>query len=301
MPDSVRDVISSSGQSLDASVQRAVEDQMGDSFGDVRIHAGPNAANACEDINARAFTVANHIAFNSGEYDPESPEGQHLLAHELAHVRQQPGGANGVRAAGGASGRNGVTTREPGGALSMMPQEGVELEIDPDPQLEREAEETAERVMTGEEVGIQRLKDTEIHVQRLSEDANETLRELQEKYEFSTLTEEDVREIIENIPFDLDDLDEPERIRQLFQEGSHQQDSHAELLIVVKTLFEHVRKVEGETDPRRKGSLLPVAGENEEQALLSLADGITVETIHHELGHALADSYGYGFRAKSHT
>ncbi len=120
-----------------------------------------------EDINARAFTVGNHIAFNSGEHDPESPEGQHLLAHELAHVRQQAGGANGVRAAGGASGRNAVTTREPGGALSMMPQANVELEIDPDPQLEREAEATARRVMEGGELGIQRMAKTEVHVQRV--------------------------------------------------------------------------------------------------------------------------------------
>ncbi|WP_256532488.1 DUF4157 domain-containing protein [Halovivax cerinus] len=146
VPDSVREVISSSGQSLDASIQRAVEERMGDSFGDVRIHTGPNAANACEAINARAFTVGNHIAFNSGEYDPESPEGQHLLAHELAHVRQQTGGA-----------------------LSMMPQANVELEIDPDPQLEREAEATAQRVMEGGELGIQRLAKSEVHVQRAPE------------------------------------------------------------------------------------------------------------------------------------
>ena len=47
------------------------------------------AAAACEDINARAFTVGNHVAFNRGEYAPDSPDGQHVIAHELAHVRQQ--------------------------------------------------------------------------------------------------------------------------------------------------------------------------------------------------------------------
>ncbi len=67
--------------------------QRDDSLGDVRIHTGPQAAKACEDINARAFNVGNHIAFNTGEYDPCSAEGQHVLAHELAHVRQQTGGA----------------------------------------------------------------------------------------------------------------------------------------------------------------------------------------------------------------
>jgi len=144
VPDSVRDVISSTGRSLDASIQRAMEDRMGDSLGDVRIHTGPQAAAACEAINARAFTVGNHVAFNAGEYDPESPEGQHVLAHELAHVRQQTDGA-----------------------VSMLPQADVELEVDPDPALEREAEETAQRVMQGGELGIQRLADTEVHIQRL--------------------------------------------------------------------------------------------------------------------------------------
>ncbi|SDC33389.1 DUF4157 domain-containing protein [Natrinema hispanicum] len=143
VPDSVRDVISSPGRSLDPSIQRAMEGQMGDSLGDVRIHTGPKAAQACEQINARAFTVGNHVAFNSGEYDPESPEGQHVLAHELAHVRQQTGGA-----------------------VSMLPQEDLGLEIDPDPQLEREAEETAQQVIRGGELGIQRLGKTDVHIQR---------------------------------------------------------------------------------------------------------------------------------------
>jgi len=144
VPEPVRDVISSTGRSLDASIQRAMEDRMGDSLGDVRIHTGPQAAAACESISARAFTVGNHVAFNQGEYDPESTEGQHVLAHELAHVRQQTGGA-----------------------VSMLPQDDVELEVDPDPQLEREAKQTAQRVMAGGDLGIQRLADTEVHVQRI--------------------------------------------------------------------------------------------------------------------------------------
>jgi len=150
VPESVRDVLSSRGQSLDPSIQRTMEDRMGDSFGDVRIHAGPAAAEACESINARAFTVGNHIAFNSGEYDPSSFEGQHVLAHELAHVRQQTEGA-----------------------VSLLPQENVELEIDPDPEAEREAEETANRVVKGWKVDIRRMQYTDVHIQR-TPDTSET-------------------------------------------------------------------------------------------------------------------------------
>jgi len=152
VPESVRNVVSSPGHSLDTAVQRAMEDRMGDSFGDVQVHTGAQAASACEDINAKAFTVGNHIAFNRGEYDPSSAEGQHVIAHELAHVRQQTGGA-----------------------VSMLPQDDVEMEIDPDPELEREAEETAQRVMEGGELGIQRLTDTEVHIQRIDKTRRDLL------------------------------------------------------------------------------------------------------------------------------
>ena len=144
VPEPVRDVIASTGRSLDSSIQRTMEDKMGDSFGDVQIHTGAQAAAACESINARAFTVGNNIAFNTGEYDPESPDGQHVLAHELARVRQQTDGA-----------------------VSMLPQEDLELEIDPDPQLEREAEEAAQQVMAGGKLDIQRMRFTDVHVQRM--------------------------------------------------------------------------------------------------------------------------------------
>ncbi len=120
-----------------------MEERVGDSFDDVQIRADPRAAEAAEQLNARAFTVGNHIVFNHGEYDPESAEGQHVLAHELAHVRQQTGGA-----------------------LSMLPQEDLALEIDPDSELEREAEETAERVVSGGELNIRRMQNTDIHLQR---------------------------------------------------------------------------------------------------------------------------------------
>jgi hypothetical protein len=47
----------------------------------------------------------------------------------------------------------------------MLPQEG-ELRIDPDEQLEREAEETAQRVMRGGKIGVHRMRKSDIHIQR---------------------------------------------------------------------------------------------------------------------------------------
>jgi len=147
VPEPVLEVVGDEGQPLPDRIQRSLEDRMDADFSDVRIQIGPKAAQACDAIGARAFTCGNKIAFNTGEYDTRSPEGQHLLAHELAHVKQQTGGA----------------------AISMMPQEGVELEIDPDPQLEREAEEMATQVMSGGELGIQRFPDTQFHIQRMKD------------------------------------------------------------------------------------------------------------------------------------
>jgi uncharacterized protein YcfJ len=185
---SVRDVISSPGQSLDEPIQREMEERMGESFDDVQIHAGPKAAETAEKLNARAFTVGNHIAFNHGEYDPESAEGQHVLAHELAHVRQQTGGA-----------------------LSMLPQEDVALEIDPDPELEREAEETAERVMAGGKLDIRRMQYTDIHVQRYAEHdrvqkAREETRDAQTTIDPDNLVEE-----VAQLRKDVDELQSPDR------------------------------------------------------------------------------------------
>lgn len=84
VPESVRKVISSAGRSLNSSVQRTMESRMGEDFSGVQIHTGPRAAKAAEDINAKAFTVGNHVAFNRGKYDPSPAEGQHVIAHEPA-------------------------------------------------------------------------------------------------------------------------------------------------------------------------------------------------------------------------
>lgn len=140
VPDVLRSVISSPGRSMDETVQREMESNIGGDFSDVQLHTGPKAAAAADSINARAFTVGNHVAFNRGEYEPESSEGQHVLAHELTHVRQQTEGA-----------------------VSMQPKAEANLAIDPDAGLEREAEETA-REVTAEPRTVRRLG-TEIHVQ----------------------------------------------------------------------------------------------------------------------------------------
>ncbi|ELY92384.1 hypothetical protein C483_08013 [Natrialba hulunbeirensis JCM 10989] len=85
VPDTVLDVLGEGGRSLEQPIQRALEERMDADFSNVRVHTGAKAAEAADAIDAKAFTCGNDIVFNSGEYDTESLEGQHLLAHELVH------------------------------------------------------------------------------------------------------------------------------------------------------------------------------------------------------------------------
>lgn len=76
------------GQPLDAATRAWFEPKLGRDLSDVRIHTDAGAAQAAQQLAARAFTFGNHIAFAAGEYQPDSESGKRLLAHELAHVMQ---------------------------------------------------------------------------------------------------------------------------------------------------------------------------------------------------------------------
>ena len=77
------------GQPLPTSVRAFFEPVFQRDFSRVRIHTGREASEAAQAVQARAFTVGRDVAFAAGEYDPQSRDGQRLLAHELAHVLQQ--------------------------------------------------------------------------------------------------------------------------------------------------------------------------------------------------------------------
>lgn len=77
------------GEPLPSAVQSRLESQFGADLTAVRIHTDEEAAHTAIAQGARAYTVNRDIYFAPGQYDPRSPQGQHLLAHELAHVLQQ--------------------------------------------------------------------------------------------------------------------------------------------------------------------------------------------------------------------
>jgi hypothetical protein len=86
------------GRALGAGERARFEPAFGMDLGRVRVHDDARAARGAQAIEARAFSVGEHLAFGPGEYQPHTPEGQRLLAHELAHVAL---GHGGVRRQGG--------------------------------------------------------------------------------------------------------------------------------------------------------------------------------------------------------
>ncbi|MBN2002208.1 MAG: DUF4157 domain-containing protein [Anaerolineae bacterium] len=79
------------GDPLPQSERDFFEPRMGVDLGSVRVHKGGEASQTSQDLNARAYTVGSHVAFNEGEYQPGTAGGRRLLAHELTHVVQQGG------------------------------------------------------------------------------------------------------------------------------------------------------------------------------------------------------------------
>lgn len=98
-PPAVATALAGSGRELPPAARAFFEPRFGVDFAPVRLHTGPAAAAAAQAIGARAFTLGTDIGFAAGACAPATPAGARLLAHELAHVVQQVGGAPAVQRA----------------------------------------------------------------------------------------------------------------------------------------------------------------------------------------------------------
>ena len=79
----------SGGRALDPATRHFMEARFGVDLAAVRIHDDATAAAGVSGLDAAAFTTGTDIVFGTGRFDPNTPQGRHLLAHELAHVLQQ--------------------------------------------------------------------------------------------------------------------------------------------------------------------------------------------------------------------
>jgi hypothetical protein len=81
-----------SGVPLEPALRSRLEKAMGRDLGGVRLHTDSAAASLAFRLRAHAFTVGPHLFFAAGRFRPQTRAGLALLAHELAHVGQQPAG-----------------------------------------------------------------------------------------------------------------------------------------------------------------------------------------------------------------
>jgi Domain of unknown function (DUF4157) len=119
-PRSVYETLESPGQALNPGVRGHMESHFGADFNQVRVHTGSKADESCKSVHALAYTVGQDIAFANGQYAPDTPAGQRLLAHELVHTVQQRG---------------------------VSPQQDLSIG-EPDTPLEREADQVSEAFAT---------------------------------------------------------------------------------------------------------------------------------------------------------
>jgi len=91
VPSIVHRALHSPGQPLDSTTRAFFEPRFGHDFGNVRVHADPQANESARAVNALAYTVGSHIVFDVTQYTPSTHQGRSLLAHELTHVVQQRG------------------------------------------------------------------------------------------------------------------------------------------------------------------------------------------------------------------
>ncbi|WP_167619858.1 eCIS core domain-containing protein [Maribellus sediminis] len=128
---------SGGGSSLDTTTKSDMEAGFGADFSGVKVHTGSDAVQMSENLNAQAFTHGNDIYFNEGKYNPGSPSGKHLLAHELTHTLQQ-----------GAS----IQTR------MIQKEEGEGDAVEPEMQLTTGVADETAQTITFDKIGIPGFK-----------------------------------------------------------------------------------------------------------------------------------------------
>ena len=77
------------GRSMPPDLQRSMEHGFGADLSSVRFHSGPDVDALNDGFGARAFTVGSDVFFRGGQPNPDSADGGHLIAHEIAHTLQQ--------------------------------------------------------------------------------------------------------------------------------------------------------------------------------------------------------------------
>lgn len=80
------------GDPMPMRLRTLFEPRFGQDLGHIRLHTNETGAASARAIGAKAFALGPRIAFGSGQYQPDTRQGQWLIAHEVAHVARGHGG-----------------------------------------------------------------------------------------------------------------------------------------------------------------------------------------------------------------
>jgi hypothetical protein len=92
-PAGVDGALVSPGRPLDPALRQRMELRFGHDFSRVRVHVGPAAEQSARELDANAYTLGHDVVFGASQFEPQTHQGQRLIAHELTHVVQQSGSA----------------------------------------------------------------------------------------------------------------------------------------------------------------------------------------------------------------
>lgn len=94
---SVGRALTDPGRPLEPALRQDMEQRFGHNFSRLRMYSGAGAAESARNMDAKAYALGEHIVFGAGHFAPYTPQGRHLLAHELSHVVQQQAGSAGIQ------------------------------------------------------------------------------------------------------------------------------------------------------------------------------------------------------------
>jgi Domain of unknown function (DUF4157) len=86
------------GSLLPSSIGHPLESVLGSDLGKVRVHSSKLAELAAGELRARAFASGQDIYFRAGAFNPTTPAGRQLIAHEAVHTVQQRAANHGTSA-----------------------------------------------------------------------------------------------------------------------------------------------------------------------------------------------------------
>lgn len=145
------------GQPLPPVTRQGMERSFGADLSNVRVHTDAQADKANRELNANAFASGQDVYFGQGKFQPETPQGKHLIAHELAHTLQQKEAPISRKTMERENdGEKAISSPEKEGKLPIAAQSepGAPSVSQPGDPNEREADKAADQVAAGKPVAV---------------------------------------------------------------------------------------------------------------------------------------------------